>query len=477
MVQEIPIYDITLDGDSLGLTAISLVDSPAIMENWVVFSKQQMIWMSNAEKREVIAPLLIPDQLILRRAEDGSLYYIRWKRETILQAAEKYIANGWFNNFTYMHPTFYNKDMKYEDALEKDIYMLRLWTIEDAATDDANTRYGFHLPEGTLMCHFKVHNRKLWQKIKNKEVMGCSIEAFTTMVKNNSNINVNVNMDVTNKQMSLFQKFIAFMNEVSSEAAEIADIAKKDETGSGEVSLKYYIDDEHYIEVDAEGFARDEEYNLVAEGEYKLADGNIFVVDANNKFVETKVAGSESDETPLEAPIAEEKLKKEDDEDEKNDEESEAEPNGEGSDAESEGDSVGDTESAETPAEESDEDDEEKKKIAGAELEDDKDKEEIPTEEIPVVEPTEEVPTEEVPSTLVPFEIDGVEFMLPQEVIDYINGLIAAKDATMSELSLMKERIPSAKPIGTVIKQSAVNMAEEETDGLMEAVRLLNRKR
>jgi hypothetical protein len=135
MVQEIPIYDITLDGDSLGLTAISLVDSPAIMENWVAFSKQQMIWMSNAERREVIAPLLIPDQLILRRAEDGSLYYIRWKRETILQAAEKYIANGWFNNFTYMHPTFYNKDMKYEDALEKDIYMLRLWTIEDAATD------------------------------------------------------------------------------------------------------------------------------------------------------------------------------------------------------------------------------------------------------------------------------------------------------------------------------------------------------
>ena len=164
MVQEIPIYDITLDGDSLGLTAISLVDSPAIMENWVAFSKQQMIWMSNAEKREVIAPLLIPDQLILRKAEDGSLYYIRWRRETILQAAEMYIANGWFNNFTYQHPTFYNKDMKYEDALEKDIYMLRLWTIEDAATDDANTKYGFHLPEGTLMCHFKVHNRKLWQK-------------------------------------------------------------------------------------------------------------------------------------------------------------------------------------------------------------------------------------------------------------------------------------------------------------------------
>lgn len=473
MVQEIPIYDITLDGDSLGLTAISLVDSPAIMENWVAFSKQQMIWMSNAEKREVIAPLLIPDQLILRKAEDGSLYYIRWRRETILQAAEMYIANGWFNNFTYQHPTFYNKDMKYEDALEKDIYMLRLWTIEDAATDDANTKYGFHLPEGTLMCHFKVHNRKLWQKIKNKEVMGCSIEAFTTMVKNNSNIKVNVNMDINSKQMSLFQKFVAFMNEVSAEASELADIAKKDETDSGEVSLKYYLDDEHYMEVDAEGFVRDEEYNLVAEGEYKLADGNIIVVDANNKLVETKAESDVKEEEPVEAPLAEEKLKdeekeKKDDEDVKEDE---GKVDGESGATEPEGDAVGDEEGAES-------DDKEKKKVAGAEL-DDKEKkdEEIPVE-APVEEvPTEEQPTEEPPLTLVPFVIDGVEYQLPQEVVDYINALVGEKDNAMNEIALMKEQIPSATPIPTVINQSVESVEDSETDGIFNAIKALNRKR
>lgn len=473
MVQEIPIYDITLDGDSLGLTAISLVDSPAIMENWVAFSKQQMIWMSNAEKREVIAPLLIPDQLILRRAEDGSLYYIRWRRETILQAAEMYIANGWFNNFTYMHPTFYNKDMKYEDALEKDIYMLRLWTIEDAANDDANTKYGFNLPEGTLMCHFKVHNRKLWQKIKNKEVMGCSIEAFTTMVKNNSNIKVNVNMDFSNKQMSLFQKFIAFMNEVSAEAKDIADVAKKDETDSGEVSLKYYLDDEHYMEVDAEGFVRDEEYNLVAEGEYKLADGNIIVVDANNKLVETKAESDVKEEEPVEAPLAEEKLKDEEKEkkDEEDAKEDEGKVDGESGATEPEGDAVGDEEGAEDA-------DDEKKKVAGAEL-DDKEKkdEEIPVE-APVEEvPTEEQPTEEPPLTLVPFVIDGVEYQLPQEVVDYINALVGEKDNAMNEIALMKEQIPSATPIPTVINQSVESVEDSETDGLFSAIKALNRKR
>ena len=470
MVQEIPIYDITLDGDSLGLTAISLVDSPAIMENWVAFSKQQMIWMSNAEKREVIAPLLIPDQLILRRAEDGSLYYIRWKRETILQAAEKYIANGWFNNFTYMHPTFYNKDMKYEDALEKDIYMLRLWTIEDAANDDANTKYGFHLPEGTLMCHFKVHNRKLWQKIKNKEVMGCSIEAFTTMVKNNSNINVNVNMDINSKQMSLFQKFVAFMNEVSAEAKDIADVAKKDETNSGEISLKYWLDEEHYMEVDAEGFVRDEEYNLVAEGEYKLADGNIIVVDANNKLVETKAESDVKEEEPVEAPLAEEKLKDEE-KGNKNDEEDEGKADGESGATEPEGDAVGDEKGAEDA-------DEKKKKVAGAELDDKEKKDEEVPVEAPVEEvPTEEQPTEEPPLTLVPFVIDGVEYQLPQEVVDYINALVGEKDNAMNEIALMKEQIPSATPIPTVINQSVESVEDSETDGIFNAIKALNRKR
>ena len=449
----LPIYDIVIDDNSIGLTAISLVDAPAIMTEFLAFKEQslgQMIWMSSRDKHEIVSPILIPNQLILRKAEDGSLYYIRWTADTIKLAAEKYIANGLFNNFTVMHPTFYNKDMKYTDALEKDIYMLRMWTIDNVETDDANTKYGFNLPEGTLMVHLKVHNRKIWSQVKSGELKGLSIECFSNMVKDtNNDVKINVNMDVTQKQMNLFQRFIQFMNEVSAEASDISDIAKKDETDSGEVSLKYYIDDEHYIEVDAEGFARDEEYNLVAEGEYKLADGNTIVIDSNNKFVETKAVGEDGEEKPLEAPIAEKKVE----DDEKNDEETEGEPNGESGDAESEGDAVGDEEGVETPAEEPIEE---------------------PTEEVPTEEPIEE-PTEEIPAAVMPYEINGVEYLLPQEVIDYINSLTAAKDSVMSELAMMKERIPSAQPIPTVIKQGAVD--SDETDGLFEAVRLLNRKK
>ena len=458
----IPIYDVVIDDEQLGLTAVSFVDEPAIMEDFVAFNADKMLWLSSHEKREVVSPILIPNQLILRKNEDGQLYYIRWTEEAITNAAAKFLANGFWNNVTIMHPTFYNKDMKYVDSLEKDVYLLRMWLVENPATDDINTKFGFkNLPKGTLCVHYKVHNRQLWRRIKSGELRGLSIEAFTNVVRSNNDIKLDINMtklDVNSKQLNLFQKFINFLNEVSSEAAEIADIAKNDETNSGEVSLKYYIDDEHYIEVDAEGFARDEEYNLVAEGEYLLADGNTFVVDANNKFVETKSVGDEKAEEPLEAPIAEEKLKDEEDEENKEDD---SEPKAE-SDGEDDNASVEDA--PVEPEKDGEDADEEKKKVANA-VEDEEPKE----EELPI----EEEPKEEIPSTLVPFLIDGVEYQLPQEVVDFINSLIAAKDASMSELSLMKERMPSASPIPSVIAQSS----NEETNGLFDAIKMLNYKR
>ena len=457
----IPIYNVSIDDEQIGMTAISFVDEPAIMTDFVAFKKQMtenMIWMSSHDKREVVSPILIPNQLIYRVTKKGEPYYIRWTPEAIEMAAAKYLANGFWNNFTVMHPLFYDSSLNYSDVLEKDVYLLRMWIVKDN-NDDANTKYGFSVPPGTLMVHLKVHNRQIWQRIKSGELKGLSIEAFTNVIRDNNDVKLDINMtklDVNSKQLNLFQKFINFLNEVSAEASDISDIAKNDETGSGEVSLKYYIDDEHYIEVDAEGFARDEEYNLVAEGEYLLADGNTLVVDANNKFVETKAVGDKEVEEPVEAPIAESKVEEEDEEDKKEDEGAEGEPDGEGSDAESEGDAVGDTEDAEAPAEESDE-------VPA----------EAPVEDVPSEEPVEEVPTEEIPSALVPFEIDGVEYNLPQEVVDYINSLKSANEATLSELSLMKERMPSASPIPAVIKQST----EDETVGLADAIRMLNHKK
>ena len=440
----IPIYDVFIDDEVIGLTAVSFVDKPAIDVDFVYMQEQaqkQLMYLSS-DKHEVVSPILIPNQLIYREDEEGNPFYLRWTPETIKQAAIGFIANGFWNNVTIMHASFFNKDLKYEDCLEKDVYLLKMWLIEDEKTDIANTKYGFSLPKGTLMCHYKIHNRKLWARIKSGELKGLSIEAYSKIINTKEEIKMN-KTEITNKNLSLFQKFIAFVNEVASDAEAIADQAEKDETESGEVSLKYFVDNEHYIEVDAEGFCRDEEENLVSEGKYLLSDGNYLIVDENNKFVGTETnAEDNEDEVPEEAPIAESKEEEKEKKDDEENKDENGEPEAVIDDVPADNGSEGDEQGNDTEVEDASEED------------------------------AEDAAVEE---ELVPFMLDGVEYNLPQAIVDYINILIGNREELIQDIQQMKERIPSTDPIPTVIGQSKDEV--DETDGLVNAIRLLNRKK
>ena len=51
------------------------------------------------------------------------------------------------------------------------------WIIEDEQMDKSK-KYGFSLPVGTWMISMKVENDAIWQKVKDGEVKGFSIEGF-----------------------------------------------------------------------------------------------------------------------------------------------------------------------------------------------------------------------------------------------------------------------------------------------------------
>lgn len=225
--------------------------------------------------------------------------------------------------------------------------------------------------------------------------------------------------DVNPKMAKIFNKFMLWYNETVDTAEELADIAKADETESGEVSLKYYTSDTDYIEIKEGGVAVASDGSAVEDGEYPLVDGSVIVI-ADGKFVETKVK-EEAEEKPVEAPVAEEK----EDEEEK-------------------------------PADE--EKSEEEDKSADEEGEEKKDEEEETQEEVEV----------DAPYTLVPVMVDGVEFQVPQEVADYIHtledGLSSAEEVSENfrkEIAQMKERIPSTNPVTTVVKQSKEEVVEK----------------
>lgn len=441
----LPIFDITFNpAEDIGLTAISFVDFPAIQENFVYQGKDSkdrytfgQILMASAEKHEVISPILIPNQLILR-SKNGEKYYARWSREVIEQVANYYIMNQYQNNFTFMHSWFETTEGNYEDSFLKDVYMLEMWIIEDAKNDKANKVYGYHLPEGTLMVRLKVHNRKLWQKIKSGEVKGLSIEAFVpskesdrvTYSKNKS-LNQNNKMNKS-KLQNLFNQFMFWYSEVSEEAKELADVAATDETESGEVSLKYFTSDTDYIEIASDGTATASDGSEVQDGEYALADGNILVIE-DGKFKETKTVEESDEPQPVEAPIAE--SVESEDEEEKTDEE--------------------------TPAEEPKTEDEPK--------EEDEEKEE-----------TQEVDEEpKAPATLVEIEIAGESYNVPQPVYDYIKALeeqAVAGENFRKELAKLQSVTPSAKPVGNVVKQEIEKHDKEQVVDFSSLISNMNKK-
>ena len=236
--------------------------------------------------------------------------------------------------------------------------------------------------------------------------------------------------DVNPKMAKIFNKFMLWYNETVDTAEELADIAKADETESGEVSLKYYTSDTDYIEIKEGGVAVASDGSAVEDGEYPLVDGSVIVI-ADGKFVETKVK-EEAEEEPVEAPVAEEK----EDEEEK-------------------------------PADE--EKSEEEEKPADEEGEEKKDEE------------TQEEVEVDAPYTLVPVEIDGVEFQVPQEVADYIHtledGLSTAEEVSENfrkEIAQMKDRMPSAKPVTSAVKQSKEEEVEKPSFGAL--IGALNKK-
>ena len=238
--------------------------------------------------------------------------------------------------------------------------------------------------------------------------------------------------DVNPKMAKIFNKFMLWYNQTVDTAEELADIAEADETESGEVSLKYYTSDTDYIEIKEGGVAVASDGSTVEDGEYPLVDGNVIVI-ADGKFVETKFK-EDAEEKPVEAPVAEEK---ENDEDKPSDKKCDTNMD----------------------------------KPAYKECDTNKDKEKETQEEIEI----------DAPYTLVPVMVDGVEFQVPQEVADYIRtleeGLSSSEEVSENfrkEIAQMKERIPSTKPVTTVVKQSKEEVVEKPSFGAL--IGALNKK-
>lgn len=166
------LYDMTLSNDEDGVFAISLVDSPAIEEDYIMLSKENKVSIEihldqtvDNKRHVVMGPILIPDKIIPRKDYD-----IVFSKDTIRSASEKFMIDGKKDNVTLEHK-----------KATDNIKFIETWIIEDSEKDKS-AFYGKKYPVGTWMGTYKVLNDDVWNEfIKTGVLKGFSIEANFTL--------------------------------------------------------------------------------------------------------------------------------------------------------------------------------------------------------------------------------------------------------------------------------------------------------
>ncbi len=152
-----------------GVDAISLVEYPAIEENWVALkenNKEYKFKSVDDDKRILMGALLVPNKMIYRKDGDEE-FYIHFTKDTVKKASELYLQRGKTNNATYEH-------IKEVDGVS----LVESWIVEDKAKDKS-ALYDLDLPVGTWVGAVKVNNPKLWEMAKvDGTIKGFSIEGF-----------------------------------------------------------------------------------------------------------------------------------------------------------------------------------------------------------------------------------------------------------------------------------------------------------
>ena len=162
------IVELVIDEDDLdsGIEAVSVVESPAIEENFIALKKHELeLKEIDSEKRILMGAALVPNKNIYRRS-DKEEYYIYFSEDTVRKASELFLMRSNQNNATYEH----EKKLNGMSVVES-------WLIEDEKLDKSK-KYGFNLPKGTWMISMKVNNDDVWKDVKDGKVKGFSIEGY-----------------------------------------------------------------------------------------------------------------------------------------------------------------------------------------------------------------------------------------------------------------------------------------------------------
>ena len=175
-MKKLPVYKLVInEEDESGVSAIALVDDPAIERNFVAFNKLKPLVFHQVGDRQILTgPLMVADLPIYRRDPEKGEYYVIFDRATIEQIVYKFFRNKNVGEVNQMH-----------DPMQpaEGVFMFESMIIDKAR--GIVTPQGFdEMPDGSWFGSFRVDNPEIWDNfIKTGDFKGFSVEGVFDMVE------------------------------------------------------------------------------------------------------------------------------------------------------------------------------------------------------------------------------------------------------------------------------------------------------
>jgi hypothetical protein len=178
---KLPLYVLDIDEsleDETSVFAVGLVLQPAIERNWHTFSAEEpkiehKFTVIDEEKRILGGFLMVAEQPIYRRDEDGTEYYVKFTAESIARIVNKLAKSGKPLSFNLNHD---------DNQPVKGAYLLSHFIIDSKLgmkTPDNFTP----APDGSWFGYVKIEDESVWQKAKDGDIRGFSVEGYFNDIK------------------------------------------------------------------------------------------------------------------------------------------------------------------------------------------------------------------------------------------------------------------------------------------------------
>lgn len=268
----VPIFAVNVDDPGCSISAMSLVDDPAMSIDMVCFSKEQNMKFSiqDESQHNILTCLVRVDFPILRVTDGGDPYYIVFNKDTAKVLCQRLMTDGMQQNISLNHNGKLIDGIQLQEVFIKD-------------TEKGISPVGFEdAADGSLMGVYHIEDDQLWNDCIEGRFKGISIESLLGIEEFKKKCNKKTKKNSMSKIKDALKRLLMEFNSLSTNIAELY----WEEDTELMVGYKVFVEDESGNKVPA----MDGEY-ISDENKIKVAGG-----------VVTEIERKEVDDMPVNVP-------------------------------------------------------------------------------------------------------------------------------------------------------------------------------